>query len=100
LIARVNLLSATLPELDFPPFDTAAVEAALSRAFTRHTLLNCWALKLHPRLGEGQIPVRLCLLLPDGKRLDETTDFPVWRESHYPKRRAAIRAKYPGLLWP
>jgi len=162
-IARVNLLSAALPELDFPPFDAAAVEAALTRAFMGHTLLkeareldlrqhfrrhlapeqlewldellplsiqwpngrtlkltypqteageepalptvqvrlpDCWALKLHPRLGEGKIPVRLCLLLPDGKRLDETTDFPVWRESHYPKRRAAIRAKYPGLLWP
>ena len=162
-ISRVNLLCAARPELDFPRFDAAAIEAALARAFTGLTLLkearevdlrkhfkrhlapeqlewldellplsiqwpsgrtlklsypesdlgvepawpeaqvklsDCWALKQHPMLGEGKIPVRLCLVLPDGKRLDETTDFPAWRETHYPKRRAAIRAKYPGLLWP
>ena len=162
-VSRVNLLCAALPELDFPPFDSAALEAALTRAFKGLTLLRearevdlrkhfkrhlapeqlewldellplsiqwqggrtlklnypetapnaelawpeaqvklseCWALKHQPTLGEGKVPVRLCLMLPDGKRLDETTDFPAWRETQYPKKRAAIRAKYSGLLWP
>jgi ATP-dependent helicase HrpB len=162
-ISRVNLLCAALPELDFPAFDTAALEAALTPAFKGITLLRearevdlrkhfkrhlapeqlewldellplsiqwlggrtlklsypetapnaepawpeaqvklseCWALKQQPTLGEGKVPVRLCLMLPDGKRLDDTTDFPAWRETHYPKKRAAIRAKYSGLLWP
>jgi ATP-dependent helicase HrpB len=162
-ISRVNLLCAARPELDFPEFDAAALEAVLTRAFSGLTLLkearevdlrkhfkhhlapeqlewldellpfsmqwpggrtiklhypetdsrdetawphaqvrlsDCWALKQHPTLGEGKVPVRLSLLLPDGKRLDDTTDFPVWRETHYPKKRPAIRAKYPGLLWP
>ena len=162
-VSRVNLLCAALPELDFPPFDSAALEAALTRAFKGLTLLRearevdlrkhfkrhlapeqlewldellplsiqwmggrtlklnypetapnaelawpeaqvklseCWTLKHQPTLGEGKVPVRLCLMLPDGKRLDETTDFLAWRETQYPKRRAAIRAKYSGLLWP
>jgi ATP-dependent helicase HrpB len=33
LIARVNLVSAVLPELEFPPFDEAAVRSCLARAF-------------------------------------------------------------------
>ena len=33
-IARVNLVAAALPELDFPPIDSAAIRECLARAFT------------------------------------------------------------------
>ncbi|MDB6174391.1 MAG: Helicase-associated domain protein [Chthoniobacteraceae bacterium] len=160
-IARVNLICAALPELEFPPFDAPALLAALTRAFAGQTLLkeaqtvelrphfrrhlapeqlewldellplsipwpdgrklkltypepdhddgwptaqvklnDSWGLKEHPMLGEGKVPVRLCLLLPDGKRLEATTDFPKWKAANYPKHRATIKAKYPGFAWP
>ncbi len=160
-IARVNLVCGALPELDFPPFDAAAMLAALTRAFAGQTLLrdaqsvelrphfrrhlapeqlewldellplsipwpdgrkikltypegedkdawpiaqvklnDSWALKEHPILAEGKVPVRLSLMRPDGKRLDETTDFPRWKMATYPKHRATIQAKYPGFAWP
>jgi len=38
LIARVNLVCAVLPELEFPAFDEAAIRASLARAFTGLTL--------------------------------------------------------------
>ncbi|MDB6152427.1 MAG: Helicase-associated domain protein [Chthoniobacteraceae bacterium] len=63
-------------------------------------LNDSWGLKEHPMLGEGKVPVRLCLLLPDGKRLEITTDFPKWKAANYPKHRATIKAKYPGFAWP
>lgn len=162
-MARVNLVCTALPELEFPPFDAPALQAALTRAFAGHTLLkeaqavelrphfrrhlapeqlewldellplsipwpdgrkvkltypepdgddedgwptaqvklnDVWGLKEHPMLGEGKVPVRLWLLLPDSKRLEATTDFPKWKTANYPKHRATIRAKYPGFAWP
>lgn len=162
-IARVNLMCAALPELDFPPFDGPALHRVLSNAFAGHTLVkeaqtvelrphlrrhlapeqigwldellplsiqwadgrsikltypeaerpdepawpsvqmklnDCWALKEHPVLGEGKVPVWLRLLLPDGKRLDETTDFLKWKSSSYPKHRVVVKTKYPGFAWP
>ena len=63
-------------------------------------LNDSWALKEHPILCESKVPVRLCLLLPDSKRLDETTDFPQWKMARYPKHRATIKLKYPGFVWP
>ncbi len=162
-MARVNLVCAALPELEFPPVDRLALLAALARAFTGFTLAKeaqavelrphfrrhlaaeqlewldellplsltwpdvgkvklaytepdqddqkpgptaqvkltaCRDLKEHPLLCEGKVAVRLCLLLPDGKRLDETSDFPQWKIAIYPKHRPALRAKYPAVLWP
>ena len=61
---------------------------------------ECFPHKTHPRIAEGKIPVRLWLQLPDGKRLEATDNWPVWREQKYPKHRAVVRAKYPGFLWP
>lgn len=159
-MARVNLVCAALPELDFPPCDTPAVLAALTRAFRGLTLVKeaqtvdlrphfrrhlapvqlewldellplaipwpdggrvkltypgrderdalptaqvkltaCRELKEHPLLCEGKVPVRLSLLLPDGKRLDETTNLPQWKTTVYPTHRATLRAKYPAVLW-
>lgn len=162
-MARVNLVCAALPELEFPSFDTPALLAALTRAFTGLTLVKeaqavelrphfrrhlapvqlewldellplsiawpeggkvklgyaeqsrddkdawptaqvklttCRELKEHPMLCEGKVPVRLVLMLPDGKRLDETTDYLQWKTAVYPKHRAGLRAKYPAVLWP
>lgn len=39
-IARVNLVHATLPELEFPPLDADAITACLARAFTGLTLVK------------------------------------------------------------
>ncbi len=38
LVARVNLVVAVLPELEFPPFDEAAITNCLARAFEGMTL--------------------------------------------------------------
>ncbi|MFT5412975.1 MAG: ATP-dependent helicase HrpB [Verrucomicrobiales bacterium] len=40
LIARVNLVHATLPELEFAPFDTVAITDCLARALTGITLVK------------------------------------------------------------
>ncbi len=40
LIARVNLVGATMPELEFPPFDDTAVIDCLGRAFSGLTLVK------------------------------------------------------------
>ncbi len=63
-------------------------------------LTDCFALKEHPRLAEGRLPVSLILLAPDQKRLGITTDFPTWRLKTYPGLRAQLRSKHPGFLWP
>jgi ATP-dependent helicase HrpB len=63
-------------------------------------LNDCWHLTAHPRVGEGAIPVKLWLQLPDGKRLEPTTDFLRWKVSDYPRHRSGLRAKYPGFVWP
>ncbi len=39
-IARVNLVHATLPELEFAPFDDDAITACLARAFTGLSLVK------------------------------------------------------------
>jgi ATP-dependent helicase HrpB len=39
-VARVNLVCAAQPELDFPPLDQAAITACLARAFTGLTLVK------------------------------------------------------------
>jgi ATP-dependent helicase HrpB len=59
-IARVNLVHATLPELEFAPFDEAAITACLARAFTRLFLVKeARAAPLitafHQHLEKGQV---------------------------------------------
>jgi ATP-dependent helicase HrpB len=59
-IARVNLVHATLPELEFAPFDAAAITASLARAFTGLTLVKeAQAAPLlpafHQHLDKGQV---------------------------------------------
>ncbi len=59
-IARVNLVHATLPELEFTPFDEAAITASLARAFTGLSLVKeAQAAPLipafHQHLEKGQV---------------------------------------------
>jgi ATP-dependent helicase HrpB len=154
-IARVNLVHATLPELEFAPFDEAALTASLARAFTGLSLVKeaqaaplvhafhqhldkgqvswldelapltlpwpsggtiklsyvddtpeaqvklqeCFALKDHPTLCEGRLPVQLQLCTPDGKRLATTSDWPAFLAREWPKHRQAVAKKFPGVLW-
>lgn len=59
-MARVNLIQATMPELEFTPFDEAAITACLARAFTGLSLAkDAQAAPLltafHRHLEKGQI---------------------------------------------
>ena len=154
-IARVNLVHATLPELEFAPFDEAAITASLARAFTGLSLVKeaqsaplipafhqhldkgqvswldelvhltipwpgggtikvsyvndtpeaqvklqeCFALKEHPTLCEGRLPVQLQLCSPDGKKLTTTNDWPTFLTREWPKHRQAVAKKFSGVLW-
>jgi ATP-dependent helicase HrpB len=162
-VARVNLVCAAMPELDFPPLNEAAITACLARAlrgvttvkeaqathlgdaFRQHLakeqlawldeltpltvpwpdgrslkllyidrdadgeippcaelqmkLHECFALKEHPRLCEGRVPVKLWLCAPDGKRLETTLDWPAFRANQYPKLKRALQQKHPGVTW-
>ncbi len=154
-IARVDLVHSTLPELEFAPFDEAAITASLARAFTGLTtvkeaqaapllpafhqhlekgqvswldelvplslpwpgggtikisyvndspeaqvkLQECFALKEHPTLCEGRLPVQLQLCTPDGKRLATTSDWPSFVVREWPKHRQAVAKKFPSVMW-
>ena len=154
-IARVNLVHATLPELEFALFDEAAITASLARAFAGLSLVkeaqaaplvpafhqhldkgqvswldelvplsipwpsggtikisyvndtpeaqvklqDCFALKEHPTLCEGRLPVQLQLCTPDGKRLATTTDWPSFLAREWPKHRQAVAKKFPSVMW-
>ena len=62
-------------------------------------LQECFPLKEHPRLCESRVPVTLWLCAPDGKRLESTTDWPIWRAAQYPKLKRALQQKYPTAVW-
>lgn len=154
-IARVDLVHATLPELEFAPFDAEAITACLARAFIGLSLVkdaqaapliaafhqhlekgqtpwldellplaipwpesrtlkvsyldgspeaqvklqDCFALKVHPSLCEGRLPVLLRLCTPDGKRLASTTDWPRFLARDWPKLRQTVANKFPGHVW-
>jgi ATP-dependent helicase HrpB len=165
LISRVNLVVAVMPELEFPPFNEAAVTACLARAFEGLTLAKeaqathlrevvvqalakerlgwldelaptsipwpdgrkvkllypeqprdddgqpnspelqvklheCFALKAHPHICEGRLPVKLWLCAPEGKRLEATTNWTAFRVNSYPKLKPALQKKHPGVPWP
>ena len=163
-IARVNLVCAALPELEFPPLDDVAQTECLARAFAGMTLVKeaqathvreefvkhlapeqrgwldelaplhvvwhdgrklklqyqdaaldedgdpnapelqvklteCFALKEHPHLCEGKLPVKLWLCAPDGKRIEATFNWPAFKANTYPKLRSGLQKKYPGMTW-
>jgi ATP-dependent helicase HrpB len=163
-MARVNLVAAVLPELEFPPLDEAGITSLLALAFEGLTLAKeaqaiplreaffghlakeqlgwvdelapvsiawlegkkvkllyqeavrdddgqpnppelqvklheCFALKEHPRICEGRLPVKLWLCAPDGKRLEATSNWPAFKVTTYPKLKSALQKKYPGVPW-
>ncbi len=163
-MARVNLVCAAMPELEFPPLDEVAITACLARAFAGLTLVKeaqgthvreemvkhlapeqrgwldemlplhivwhdgrkvklqyqesaldedgeanapelqmklteCFALKEHPHLCEGKLPVKLWLCAPDGKRIEATYNWPAFKANTYPKLRPALQKKYPSMTW-
>jgi ATP-dependent helicase HrpB len=63
-------------------------------------LQDCWALKEHPHLCEGRLPVKLWLCAPDGKRLEPTFNWLAFKANTYPKLRSTLLKKYPGVPWP
>ena len=63
-------------------------------------LHECFALKEHPHICEGRLPVKLWLCAPDGKRLEATFNWAAFRTNSYPKIRAALLKKHPGVPWP
>ncbi len=163
-IARVNLLTLAMPELELPLFDQAAIQRCLERAFTGLTLAKeaqaaplqdafrahlpreqlawidemapsaipwpdgrklrllypespaekdgranppevqvklheCFDLQHHPKICEGRLPVQLWLCGPDGKRLESTSDWLAFKKTSYPKLKAILQRKYPGVAW-
>src|SRR5204863_3676672 len=62
-------------------------------------LHECFALREHPRICEGKLPVKLWLCSPDGKRLEATIDWPAFKTNSYPKLKPALQKKYPSIVW-
>jgi ATP-dependent helicase HrpB len=62
-------------------------------------LQECYALKEHPSLCEGRLPVLLNLCTPDGKRLATTTDWPHFLAREWPRHRPTVAKKFPGHVW-
>lgn len=62
-------------------------------------LTECFALKEHPRVCEGKLAVKLWLCAPDGKRIESTMNWPLFRTNGYPKLKPALQKKYPGTVW-
>ena len=63
-------------------------------------LHECFALKAHPQICEGHVPVKLWLCTPDGKRLEATSNWIAFRANSYPKLKPALQKKHPGVPWP
>jgi ATP-dependent helicase HrpB len=163
-IARLNLVAAAMPEVEFPPLDEKAITECLARAFKGMTLAKeaqavhlkvaftqhlapgqgtwldelaplsvvwhdgrklkllypeqardedgapnspevqvkiqeCFALKEHPHICEGKVPVKLWIATPDGKRLDSTFNWPAFKANTYPKLKSQLQKKFPSVLW-
>ncbi len=60
---------------------------------------ECFQLKEHPMILEGKVPVKLWLCTPDGKRLESTFNWPAFKANTYPKLRAPLSKKFPGVGW-
>ncbi len=62
-------------------------------------LQECLALKEHPHICEGKLPVKLWLCTPDGKRLESTYNWPAFKANSYPKLKPNLQKKFPGFSW-
>ncbi len=62
-------------------------------------LTECFALKEHPHICEGKVPVKLWLCSPDGKRIESTFNWPAFKANTYPKLKPTLQRKFPGNTW-
>jgi ATP-dependent helicase HrpB len=63
-------------------------------------LNETFALKAHPTICEGRLPVKLWLCSPDGKRIESTFNWLAFKANTYPKIKSKMQQKYPSLNWP
>lgn len=62
-------------------------------------ITECFALKEHPHICEGQVPVKLWLCSPDGKRIESTFNWPAFKTNTYPKLKPVLQRKFPANTW-
>jgi ATP-dependent helicase HrpB len=62
-------------------------------------LHETFALKEHPHICEGRVPVKIWLCSPDGKRIESTFNWPAFKTNTYPKLRSALKQKFPTQNW-
>lgn len=56
--------------------------------------------KVGPTIMQGQVPLRLHLLAPNGRDVQVTTDLAGFWERHYPNLRKTLMRRYPKHAWP
>lgn len=62
-------------------------------------LHECFALKEHPAICDGKLPVKLWLASPDGKRIESTLNWPGYRTAGYPRIKARMQKAFPSFTW-
>jgi ATP-dependent helicase HrpB len=62
-------------------------------------LHETFALKIHPQICEGRLPVKIWLCAPDGKRIESTFNWPAFKANTYPKLKGGLQQKYPTFTW-
>ena len=62
-------------------------------------LQECFPLPAHPLICEGVLPVKLWLCAPDGKRIEATLNWLLFKTNSYPKLKPALQKKFPGVPW-
>jgi ATP-dependent helicase HrpB len=96
----VSWLDELVPlSIPWPDNRTVKISYVSEEPEAQVKLQECFALKEHPTLCEGRLPVLLSLCTPDGKRLATTTDWPAFLAREWPKHRQAVAKKFPGQLW-
>ena len=58
-----------------------------------------FALRVHPHICEGRLPVKIWLCAPDGKRIEPTFNWPAFKANSYPKLKNALQQKFPAFVW-
>jgi ATP-dependent helicase HrpB len=62
-------------------------------------LHETFALKIHPLICEGRLPVKLWLCAPDGKRIEPTFNWPAFKANTYLKLKKNLQQKFPTFTW-
>ncbi len=97
---QVSWLDELVPQsIPWPDNRTLKITCVNEAPEARVKIQECFALKEHPTLCEGRLPVHLTLCTPDGKRIDSTTDWPHFLAREWPKHRQTVARKFPGHVW-